>query len=190
MYRTCFCVLRHFFSVFPGPGSRVAYGTVGPITKLILVVCLTIQVSAQEPEEVARLRGRVVDARTGAPLPKVLVAIEGGPSVETGQDGAFSLGDVAPGPVRLYVSAVGYGLVQRTVQLAPGAVVDVRIPLSEGAATYIEELTVTADRFRQPESGVPAQRGPRERRAPEPPRRAGRRCLACGAGAAGGCDRR
>ncbi len=107
--------------------------------------------------QVATLRGTVMDARTGAPLSKVLVTVEGAASTETGPDGSFTLGGLEPGHVRLYVSAVGYGLVQRTLQLEPGAAHEIRIPLSEGAAAYTEELTVKADRFRRSEPGVPAQ---------------------------------
>ncbi len=76
--------------------------------------------------------------------------------METTDDGRFVVG-VAPGSVRLYVSAVGYGLVQRTLQVDPGAVVDVTIPLSEGTSTYTETVTVSGDRFRRPDAGVPAQ---------------------------------
>ena len=122
----------------------------GAITKLIIIGCLTGSALAQEAQ-VATLRGTVVDARTGSPLPRILVVLEGGPSVETGPDGTFVLENVLPGQIRLYVSAVGYGLVQRSVQLAPGAALDLRIPVSEGAATYTESVTVTADRFQRPE---------------------------------------
>jgi TonB dependent receptor-like, beta-barrel/Carboxypeptidase regulatory-like domain/TonB-dependent Receptor Plug Domain len=115
-------------------------------------------ISAQD-RTTGTVQGVVVDARTGSALPKILIVVEGGPSAETDPEGRFSLPELTPGPVRLYVSAVGYGLVQRTLHLAPGAVVDVRIPLSEGAATYTETVTVHADRFRRPEPGVPAQQG-------------------------------
>ena len=46
---------------------------------------------------------------------------------------------------------VGYGLVQRVLQVIPGAVIELRIPLSEGTAAYTEPVTVTADRFQRPE---------------------------------------
>lgn len=98
-----------------------------------------------------------MDARTGAPLEKILVSIEGGPSTETGADGTFSFQGLAPGRLRLYVSAVGYGLVQRVLELSAGDLLDVRIPLSEGSSAYTENVTVTADRFARPEAAVPAE---------------------------------
>jgi Carboxypeptidase regulatory-like domain len=109
-----------------------AYGTVDAITKLILplVFVSTHAVSAQDRNALATLQGTVFDARTGSPLPKILVVVEGGASTETGPDGRFNLPDLMPGSVRLYVSAVGYGLVQRTFQLTAGSVLDVRVPLT------------------------------------------------------------
>jgi hypothetical protein len=85
------------------------------------------------------------------PLSKVLVAVEGGASVETRQDGGFVLPDILPGEIHLSVAAVGYGLVQRTLHLARGGTADLTIPLSEGSATYKETVTVAADRFERPE---------------------------------------
>jgi len=136
-----------------------AYVIVQAITKLI-VVLLTASGSASAQAPIApvagTVKGIVVDARTGTPLPRVLVAIEGGPSAQTGQDGLFSLSDISPGDVRLTASAVGYGLAHRTIHLSPGQTLDLTIPLSEGAAAYTETVTVSADRFDRPEP-VPSQ---------------------------------
>ena len=134
-------------------------GTVRRITKLIVLLFLTpVLAAGAAAQGVPRsaIRGVVVDARTGSPLPKVLVAVEPGASTETAQDGTFLLENLAPGPARLSVSAIGYGLVQRAVQLPAGEALDLKIPLSEGAAAYTESVTVTADRFQRPEP-VPAQ---------------------------------
>ncbi len=130
------------------------------ITKLI-VILLTMAASvpgaqAQGPPAGATVRGTVVDARTGSPLPRILTSIEGGPSGETKPDGRFVLENVRPGEARLSVSAVGYGLVQRVLRLSAGEILELTIPLSEGAATYTETVTVSADRFERPEP-VPSQ---------------------------------
>jgi hypothetical protein len=128
------------------------------ITKLIMVLLAAAgSASAQAPTPpAADVKGIVVDARTGTPLPRVLVSVEGGPSAQTGQDGVFSLSDISPGDVRLTASAVGYGLAHRTVHLSPGQTLDLTIPLSEGTAAYRETVTVSADRFERPEP-VPSQ---------------------------------
>ncbi len=104
------------------------------------------------------ISGRVVDARTGAGLAHVVVMVEdGGPAGETGADGAFSLGGVAPGPRRLFVSVVGYALVKRDVRVIGGGTVTVTIPLSEGTGTYTETVTVASDGFGSIEPGVASQ---------------------------------
>ena len=109
-------------------------------------------------QEVGAIRGRVVDARTGAGLGKVLVLVEdGGPSTLTDDSGAFQLARVKPGARRLYVSVVGYILVRRDVQVIAGGASDLTIPLSEGTGTYTETVTVAADRFRPAETAVASQ---------------------------------
>jgi len=110
---------------------------------------------AQQPGVVT---GRVVDARTGTGIEKVLVLIEDdGPSTQTDGSGAFRIPAVTAGQHRLYVSVIGYILVRREVQVPAGGTVEVTIPLSEGTGTYTETVTVAADRFRSAEPGVAAQ---------------------------------
>jgi hypothetical protein len=102
--------------------------------------------------------GKVVDGSTGAPLARVLVVVEGTrQSALTAEDGRFLFPQVAAGNRRLYVSIVGYILVQRDVQVGAGQTLDVVIPLSEGTGTYTEHVTVTADTFRRQEPAVVAQ---------------------------------
>ena len=104
------------------------------------------------------IKGRVVDARTGAGLEDVLVSVEdGGPSTVTDSTGTFQLDRVTSGVRHLYVSVIGYILVRRDVRVVAGAAVELTIPLSEGTGTYTETVTVTADRFRQTEPGVATQ---------------------------------
>ena len=102
------------------------------------------------------ISGRVVDASTGTPLERVLVAVEGGPSVQTGRDGTFSLPAVRPGRHRLYASLVGFTLVRREIDV-PAAGLELTIPLTEGTGTYTEAVTVAGDRFTPAEPGVAAQ---------------------------------
>ena len=121
----------------------------------VMAVALT---AAPLPQGVGDVRGRVVDARTGAGLGKVLVLVEhGGPSTLTDDRGAFELREVQAGARRLYVSVVGYSLVRKDVQVLAGTSVDLTIPLSEGTGTYTEAVTVAADRFRPGEAAVASQ---------------------------------
>jgi hypothetical protein len=104
------------------------------------------------------IRGEVVDARTGAPLARVLVLVqEGRQTAQTGADGRFELPGVAAGPHRLLVSVVGYVFVQRDVAVTPGQALELTIPLTEGTGTYTETVTVAADPFRRADTAVAAQ---------------------------------
>src|SRR3954453_21149613 len=138
--------------------DRLVVSTALRRSAAIAVSCfltLSTAVYAQQPGIIS---GRVVDARTGAGIDKVLVLIEkGGPSTQTDAAGTFRIASIPPGPHKLYVSVVGYILVRRDVQVAAGAVLDLTIPLSEGTGTYTETVTVAADPFRRADPGVAAQ---------------------------------
>ena len=122
-----------------------------------LAMLLAGPLAAQAPQT-ACIQGRVVDARTGVGLARVMVVVEGtGSAATTGDNGAFALSGVAPGEHRLLVSVIGYIFVRRDVTVAPGATLELTIPLSEGTGTYTETVTVAADPFRPAEAAVAAQ---------------------------------
>jgi Carboxypeptidase regulatory-like domain len=96
--------------------------------------------------EVARtgtLRGLVVDADTGAPLPEVLV-VTGSPEqrITTGPDGRFEVSGVAPGRQVVYVSLVGYVLARPDVEITANGTAELVVPLAPGTGAYTEALTV------------------------------------------------
>jgi hypothetical protein len=128
------------------------------VTGWALFVLLSAGPAAAQVQGTGTLGGRVVDARTGAGLSRVLVLVEdGGPSTETDDDGSFHLSGVAPGGRRLFVSVVGYTLVRREVEVLAGGTLSLTIPLSEGTSTYTETVTVASDRFRPSETTVASQ---------------------------------
>lgn len=105
-----------------------------------------------------KIAGTIVEARTGAPLAAVLVKVQstGQQSFSDG-DGRFEIASVPVGAQTLLVSVVGYGLVRRDVTVSVTDVVDVTIPVNEGASTYVEEVSVGGSRFREAEPGVASQ---------------------------------
>jgi hypothetical protein len=141
---------------------RAGTGT-GPLFQAVvfaawLPVFLAGSAAAQPVTRTGSLSGHVVDAKTGAPIAKVLVVIESTRlSAQTDEVGRFDLPHVPAGQRRLYVSVVGYILVQRDVQIGAGQSLDILIPLSEGTGTYTEVVTVTGDAFRAAEAAVVAQ---------------------------------
>lgn len=128
------------------------------LSRCALFVLLFAAPAAAQVRGTGTLSGRVVDARTGAGLARVLVLVEdGGPSTQTDDDGSFHLPGVAAGGRRLFVSVVGYTLVRRDVEVVGGGALSLTIPLSEGTGTYTETVTVESDRFRASETAVASQ---------------------------------
>lgn len=55
-----------------------------------------------------QLRGRVVDAVSGAPIAGAVVAVLGRPGVVTGRDGSYSLNALPPGSYQVSISRAGF----------------------------------------------------------------------------------
>ena len=107
---------------------------------------------------IGTIRGRLVEARTGAALAAGLVQVEATAQQDVSDsDGRFEITAVPAGAQRLLVSMVGYALVRRDLDVPASAAAELEIPLSEGAGTYVEAITVTAPAFRDVESGVASQ---------------------------------
>jgi hypothetical protein len=97
----------------------------------------------RSPTGTGIIRGTVVDTRGGAPLARVAVRLQtSGQKTITDDRGRFELDGVAEGQQELYVSAVDFILVKRTVTVAPGAAIEVTIALAEGTGTYAESVKV------------------------------------------------
>src|SRR5438445_6178423 len=97
----------------------------------------------RSPTRTGIIRGTVVDTRGGAPLSKVAVRLQAsGQKTITDDQGRFELDGVAEGQQELYVSAVDFILVKRTVTVISGAAIEVTMALAEGTGTYAETVTV------------------------------------------------
>jgi outer membrane receptor protein involved in Fe transport len=106
----------------------------------------------------ATLRGRVVDAATGEPVAKVKIVVIGSQqTAETDQDGAFTLQGLQPGQIELQITAVGYGLVKKTILLAEGENTENDIALNQEAAALTEQITVTADPYEKTETNAASE---------------------------------
>ncbi|MEZ5317560.1 MAG: TonB-dependent receptor [Vicinamibacterales bacterium] len=104
------------------------------------------------------VRGRVVEARTGTPLPGVTVGVgDASARLVTDADGRFELRDLPPGRVSLFVSLVGYALARPEVEVTAGAVTEVMVPLADGTGAYTETVQVAGDAFGRRDPATPAQ---------------------------------
>jgi hypothetical protein len=110
------------------------------------------------PTGTATIRGVVLDRADGSAIADVSVRLQdAGAAVKTDDAGRFELTGVSPGRHVINVSVVGFILVKRAVEVAPDAVLDVTIVLSEGTGTYTETVNVAGERFREQEKSVPSQ---------------------------------
>jgi len=144
------------------PSRRVA----GVVLVCILIITAARAAGAQQPaaaqgttaEQTATIRGVVLDRADGSPIADVSVRLQDDKlTVKTDDAGRFELTGLAPGRRTLYVSVVGFILVKRPVEIAPGGTLELTIALSEGTGTYSESVTVSGERFREQEKAVPGQ---------------------------------
>jgi outer membrane cobalamin receptor len=106
-------------------------------------------------EPAVSVSGTVVDGRTGVALADVTVSANG-TSTRSDASGRFVITGLLTSETDLVVSAVGYTLARRRLDVTRAGA-ELIIPLSEGVGTYVEELTVTAGRFEPREKLVAAQ---------------------------------
>ena len=107
-------------------------------------------------QQAAAVRGRVVDARTQTPVRDARVVLTGldaagdpinltARTTQTDADGRFEFAGVATGPHVIAVTTVGYLYVRRRIDVDAATGLDFVVPLAEGAGTYEEHVTVTAE---------------------------------------------
>lgn len=103
------------------------------------------------------LHGRVVDARSGEPVAKVKIIVSGSSqSTTTDDNGGFTLTDLPPGELSLYITTIGYGLVKRTLSIKETDTAEVMIALNQEAATITEHVTVTPEPYAITETNAPS----------------------------------
>jgi hypothetical protein len=91
---------------------------------------------AQEPATRGVVRGRVVGAATGEPLPRAVVSTaDGRRAAATDDDGRFVLGGVPAGQQTLRARALGYASLDRRVAVRGADTVDVLLALTPVART-------------------------------------------------------
>ena len=93
-----------------------------------LVLLPPILLPAQQ--QAGRITGTVIDSSSTLPLAFASIAIAGtGRGAQTGQDGRYLIGDVAPGSYQLQVRRIGFRPVTRDVVVAAGQSINVDFAL-------------------------------------------------------------
>lgn len=138
------------------------FALVVPISLALISFASMTTASAQSPNEAQNrpvtLRGRVVDARSGEPLGKVKIVVSGSPqTTTTDETGAFTLTNVPPGDLGLYITTIGYGLVKKTINVKASDTAEVLLVLNQEAATITEQVTITAAPYAVTETNGPSE---------------------------------
>ncbi len=126
--------------------------------RALLAWCLLVWLAVPAyGQATGTVQGVVVDTEGGSPLDRVTVRLQStGAVVITDTDGHFRFAGVTAGEHELYVSVVNLLLVTQRVAVAPDAVTDVTIVLTQGTGRYTERVSVVGA---TPASGraVPAE---------------------------------
>jgi hypothetical protein len=118
---------------------------------------LTLSFAMGVGPQAGAIKGRVVDAATGDPLPGVVIVLQGtGREAVSGSDGAFAFDGVPPGRQGLFVSLVGYALARPQVDVPGGGVAEIDVPLAPGTGAYTETVNVVSDPVRGAAPLVPS----------------------------------
>ena len=95
------------------------------------------------------IRGRLVDAKTNAPLPYASIAVAGTASgASSDDDGTFRIGAVPVGPHTLVVSSIGYDRLELPgLVVAAGGVLDAGTVRMTSTAVTLNSVTVSPGSF-------------------------------------------
>jgi hypothetical protein len=103
------------------------------------------------------LRGRVVDAQTGEPIAKALVAVRDHEvEVTTDAAGRFEITGLPAAEIELLVTTVGYGLARRPLVLSEAGT-EIEVRLGQEALKRSEEVTVEAAPFETGDRAAPLE---------------------------------
>ena len=115
----------------------------GRMSSVLLALALMPFASPVEAQQTGRITGQVTDAQSGAPLAEVQVYIVGANQGALSRaDGRFLILNVAPGTHEVRAERIGLGSVAQSVNVGPGATVELNFRL-ESQALGLDEIVVT-----------------------------------------------
>jgi TonB-linked SusC/RagA family outer membrane protein len=118
----------------------------GQYALVLLFLLLIFQTVSFAQENGTRLNGRVLESKTGNPLPGAMILIrESGISAVTDEDGKFDL-KLKPGDYRLAVSYIGFKTLYRQIIVPLDSVLVLSLAEDE---TALEEVTVLSTGYQE-----------------------------------------
>ena len=106
--------------------------------------------------DLGKIQGKVIDEKTGTPLPSVNVIIKGTRlGAVTDTEGRYSISKIPPGKYTLIASMVGYKKLSKIVKVLAGETITLNFELKK-TVLKLEEIVVTATRTERLLKDVPA----------------------------------
>ena len=120
-----------------------------PALATVLVFGLSsLGTKCQQTGASGSVKGRVLDLQTGEPIAKAAVSIDGlAKNVATDDQGRFAVPVVPVGMIEVRVSAVGYGLLKKSVQVVAGQAVELELRVGQEAIRDTQQVTVLSGPF-------------------------------------------
>lgn len=115
---------------------------------LVTIALVLLSLASVQAQNRGIIKGRIIDAETGAGLPAVNVLVQGTYlGAATDLTGNFSIPNITPGDYTLQVSMIGYTMVQQTgVKVTAGGTTEVTIKLLPTVLALGQEVTVIGER--------------------------------------------
>jgi TonB-dependent starch-binding outer membrane protein SusC len=134
------------------PAAR-PWALMGALAAALGSLFLLAPVALEAQDETGGIRGQVVDARTGAPIPSAQVLVAGTTrGALTGRDGRFQVGELRPGTYEIEVRSIGFRAARTEVRVNPETFADVALELRL-TAVPLDEVVATG------QAGAVARRG-------------------------------
>jgi len=110
---------------------------------ILLLLCVGV-LSAQER---GTLVGVVTDAKTGEPLPGVIVKIKGTYyGINTNIEGKYAIKGISPGEYTIEVSLIGYKKIEYTGITIGSGVTELNVKLTESVVTLDQEVVIIGEK--------------------------------------------
>jgi hypothetical protein len=115
---------------------------------LLAAAIAALPLAARPAPTQTLVRGRLLDAASGAPIPRATVVLSANrgrwqSATQTDSAGAFEFGDVSPGPYRLRAGRVGYRDAAGQLGLSADSLVQVELRMAV-ASVVLAPVTVTS----------------------------------------------
>ncbi len=114
----------------------------------VSILCAMVAVLPALSQQKATIKGKVVDAKSGEPLPSVNITVKGTYYGNvTNLNGEFVVAGINPGTYTVYISLIGYKAVEYTaVTVGPGETKNLDVKLEETVLSLGQEVVIVGEK--------------------------------------------